>query len=80
MKKTFIVAIMFFCCSKVVFPQTNSLQGIISNAENMPVSFATITLRTIKDSTVANYTSSDESGKYQISKIKNGNTALKLAV
>lgn len=60
------------CCSNMVFAQTNSLKGKVINDNNNPVSFATIILRAAKDSTVVKYTSSDESGKYQIIGIANG--------
>jgi hypothetical protein len=56
----------------VIFAQTNKLKGKIINDSNNPVSFATITLRTTKDSAVVKYTSSDEAGKYQINGIQNG--------
>ncbi|MDR3286592.1 MAG: carboxypeptidase-like regulatory domain-containing protein [Prevotellaceae bacterium] len=72
MKKIFIIVLMLFCSTTTIFAQTNSIKGKISTDDNEPVSFATITLRTIKDSTVIKYTLSDETGKYQINEIKNG--------
>ncbi|MDL2277766.1 TonB-dependent receptor family protein [Parabacteroides sp. OttesenSCG-928-G07] len=75
MKKIFIVLISFLFTFSYAYGQQVRLNGLVIEADNSPVQFANVVLRTI-DSVFVTGASTDNKGKFQISNIPSGDYRL----
>jgi hypothetical protein len=72
MMKKLLLFVAFLIFYTSVFAQNNSIKGIVANEKNEPVAFATVALRSIKDSSIVKYASSNDYGIYELQQIVNG--------
>ena len=67
MRNNFLLALLLLATSAIFSQNTISLKGkIIDKNSTLPLESATIYLKTVKDSTVVDYTISDKNGNFEI--------------
>ena len=72
MRNIFLLALLLLATSAIFSQNTISLKGkIIDKNSTLPLESATIYLKTVKDSTVVDYTISDKNGNFEIKTKKN---------
>ena len=72
MRNIFLLALSLLATSAIFSQNTISLKGkIIDKNSTLPLESATIYLKTVKDSTVVDYTISDKNGNFEIKTKKN---------
>ncbi|WP_374398397.1 outer membrane beta-barrel protein [Flavobacterium sp.] len=72
MRNNFLLALLLLVTSAIFSQNTISLKGkIIDKNSALPLESATIYLKTVKDSTVVDYTISDKNGNFEIKTKKN---------
>lgn len=62
--------VIFLCVSNYVFSQSSTVTGIITDPNNQPIELASVVLLNPKDSTVVNYSITDNKGFFRITEPK----------
>ncbi|QYJ68492.1 outer membrane beta-barrel protein [Flavobacterium litorale] len=60
------ITLLLLLCTTLCFSQNVTLKGTVNDPDNLPIESATVYLTSVKDSTVINYTISDNNGNWEI--------------